>query len=316
MNLRFAALVPLLLVPLLVCAQLPPRLERCLPYPTLAQEINAMWAETHPQLPEPEPPPSPRVVIVSVQFASGTHIPRFLRDRIVSSIESRRFYDDPEMDWLVEIQDVGIRGALQDSGYFKASVKADSRLIDANQHRRRFALILYLDEGQRYRLADVRFQRADPDDKRPLAFATSELRSLVALRRGEFFNVSKIRAALEAVTRLYHSRGYIDMVTEPKTSVEDDPGILDLLMKIDEGKQYRLAKLEFLGLDEKTQRQLRPQLKPGDLFDGNFVEELLKRNKSLLPADASWKDVQMRRNTAEGLVDLRFDFYSCSKLYE
>ena len=97
MNLRFVllALVQIFVLPRLLCAQLPPRLERCFPYPTFAQEISAMHGETKP--PGPEPRTSSKVVIASVKFAPGTNIPEYVRGRITWSIKSprkRRYSDE------------------------------------------------------------------------------------------------------------------------------------------------------------------------------------------------------------------------------
>ena len=118
---------------------------------------------------------------------------------------------------------------------------------------------------------------------------------------------------MEEITKLYATKGYIDMVPEPIVRNDDDGGPIDLLMKIDEGKQYRVGKIEFLGLDESSQNQFKPQLQPGGPFNKALVDELLRRNKSLLPGYASWQDVHLTRNTEEGVVDVRFDFYSCPK---
>lgn len=118
---------------------------------------------------------------------------------------------------------------------------------------------------------------------------------------------------MEEITRLYAARGYIDMVPVPEVLNENDGGPIDLVMRIDEGKQFRAGEIEFLGLDENSQSQLKPQLRPGELFNKAMVDELLKANKAVLPADASWQDVRLTRNTKEGVVDVRFDFYSCPK---
>jgi hypothetical protein len=79
---RFAilALVQVFSLYGVVYAQLPPRLERCLPYPPLAQEISAMQEETRAL--EPEPLATPRVVIASIQFTPATHISESVRSRI------------------------------------------------------------------------------------------------------------------------------------------------------------------------------------------------------------------------------------------
>ena len=175
MNLRFAvlALVPVFSLSCVIHAQLPPRVERCLPYPTLAQEISAIQDETRTQALEAVP--TPKVVIASIQFVPTTHVSEPVRNRIISSIKSPQFLDDSDKEWLQEIQDVGVRGTLQDSGYFKAKVKADARFLNGNDRRRRYALTLRIEEGRQYRLGDVRFERADLD-KPPLAFSASELR--------------------------------------------------------------------------------------------------------------------------------------------
>lgn len=315
MNLRFVlpALVQVIFLSRPLCAQLPSRLERCLPYPTLAQEISAMAEET--KLSEPEPAPSQRVVIVSIRLVPEGHIPDSVRDRIIWSIKSPRYYDDPELSWRIEMQEAGILTALKDAGYFLATAKVAPRLIDSNPQRSRYALKVYLEAGRQYKLRDFRFKPADPDHD-TLVFPASELRSHFHLNRGDPFNTSRIREGMKDLEKLYNSEGCIDMVAEPETLIDDDLGVIDVVMRIDEGEQYHVGKVELLGLDEKTQNQLRPQFKPGDIFDGNLIDELLRRNKSLLPSDASWRDVEITRHIKEGVIDLRFDFYTCPGLRE
>jgi len=279
-----------------------------MPYPTLAQEIRAMNGDL--EVSPPEEPPDPKVRFVSITFAPGTHISQNIRDRIVFPIKAHTFYDGSERSWLQEIQDVGVKGALQDAGYLKATVRADAHLLTSTPRLHRYALTLHIEEGLQYRLGDVHINSADPDKSR-LVFPESELRQLLHLRRGDLFNVSKIRAAMQDITNLYRTNGYIDMVPSPEEDIDDDPSLINLVFRIDEGKQYRVGKIEFLGLDEATQAQLQPKLNPGDIYNGEFVNEILKRNKSILPSDASERDVRATRNTKYGIVNLRFDFYSC-----
>ncbi len=311
LHVRFfpLALLQICLWPHILCAQLPPRLERCLPYPTLAQEISAMNEE--PKLPASEPPPPPKVIIASIAFAPGTHIPPSVRDRIIGSIKSPQLYDDPDQSWLQELQKVAVLGTLLNSGYYRATVRAEAHLVEDKQRRRPYALTLHIEEGWRYRLGDVRIESAT--DNKTLEFPTSELREQIPMIRGELFNASKLRDGLEAITKLYATKGYIDMVATPELHNDDDGGPLELVLKIDEGAPYHIGKIEFLGLDAKTQAQLRPQLKPGDPYNPYLMDELfIRRNKSLLPSDASRKDIrELKRNVKEGTVDLRFDFFTC-----
>jgi outer membrane protein insertion porin family len=263
------------------------------------------------ELAVPEAAPLPRVNVVSVEFATGTEISPGLRERIAGSLGAYHPYDDAEHAWIQEMSEVGVRGALRDSGYFKAKSSAETRLVGEDEDSRRYAVTLHIEEGQQYRLGTIKLEPAGRD--KHLAFSRSDLRKLVPLKQGDLFDVSKIREAMERITKLYASTGYIDQVPEPVTNVNTSEGVIDLLLRIDEGLQYRVGKVEFLGLDESAQRKLRPQLKSGAIYDRNQVEQLLKNNRSVLPPDASWKDVSERRNTRERTVDLRFDFYTCPK---
>ena len=313
-RLRFVplALIQVLFWPLVLCAQLPEPLERCLPYPTLAQEIRTMKEETESAQARMS---EIKRTIVSVKFGPETHLPQSVRSRIVRSIKYRQFYDDSESDWLNEVQEVGLKGQLQDLGYFRAKVEAVAHLIDGGLHRQRYWLTLRIEEGWQYRLAEIHFENALEDE--PLAFSASELREHIHLRRGELLIVSRIRAGIEEISKLYATKGYVDMTMEPEFKNDDDGGPMDLVMKINEEKQYRVGKIEFLGLNEETQLQLKSNLKPGNVFNETFIDEIkdeiFKRRKSLLPADASWKDVSIVRNFNEGTVDIRFYFYSCPR---
>jgi hypothetical protein len=105
---------------------------------------------------------------------------------------------------------------------------------------------------------------------------------------------------------------------KPEIQNEGDDGPINLVMRLDQGKPYRVGKVEFLGLNEIMQNELTPRLKPGDVFNRNLVDEIIKRNRPLLPPDASWDDVSVQRNTKDGTVDIlfdfrvRFDFWTCS----
>jgi outer membrane protein assembly factor BamA len=268
-----------------------------------------MYPEPSP--PEPEAPPAvPQVIIVSVSFSPANHLPQSVRANILSSIKSSPYHDDPTLAWLVELREVSLRGTLQDFGYIHATVKADARLLTATPDRHRYALTLHIDEGLQYRLGRVRFQPADPD-KNPLAFPESNLRQHLHMLRGDLFNATEIRQAMLELVQLYAANGYIDMVPEPVADIDDRSRLIDLTMKIDEGPQYHVGKVEFLGLDESAQAQLKAQLHTGDPYNPYFVDEFLKQNKSLLPSDASEQDVSIHRNAKDHLVNLRFDFYSC-----
>ena len=55
------------------------------------------------------------------------------------------------------------------------------------------------------------------------------------------------------------------------------------------------------------------KLKPGDIFNNAFVEDLFKDNQPLLPSDASpWRNVNIKQNPRNETVAIVFDVRPCT----
>ncbi|SRR5712692_5141898 len=272
-------------------AQLPQKVKRCLPYPTLADEIREMRGETQR-----------KVTIDAVKFQGSPHLAPLALRELIESLKQHEF--DGDSDWVREFEGT-VRGAWQDQGYFTVAVKAEAQLVSEDATRARVSVTVHVEEGRQYRLGDIRVRPADP--RGTLVFPPDELRKLIPLREGQLFNVAKIRDGLEALRKLYGTKGYIDFTAAPITDVGDDRQ-LSLVIELDEQKQYRVGRIEVLGLDERKEGLLKWKLKPGDVFNVELFEAFFRDNKALLPADASPMDVQVHRDMNNGTVDLVFDF--------
>jgi hypothetical protein len=53
------------------------------------------------------------------------------------------------------------------------------------------------------------------------------------------------------------------------------------------------------------------KLRPGDIFNSQFVEDFYSDNKSLLPPDVSRRDTKIKQDGARGTVAIVFDASSC-----
>jgi outer membrane protein assembly factor BamA len=144
-------------------------------------------------------------------------------------------------------------------------------------------------------------------------FPADQLRGQVLLHRGELFDVSKIRQGLESIRELYQSKGYIDVTSEPETTIEEENRIIDVLIKVDEEKQYRVGMVETHGLDPETERLLKSRLE-GQVFDGVAFWNFFDEHKTALPKDVLLTDaIQLRRDVSSSSVDLTVDFRPCPK---
>lgn len=267
-----------------------------MPYPTLADEIREMKEEMEAKTPHP------RAIIDAVRFEGATHLPDSVREQLIASLKQHEF--DRDSDWIGELQEVGIREAWLQQGYYRARVAAEAQRVGGDSTHERFSVTVHVDEGLQYRLGGTRFVGET-------AFPREELRKLIPLREGELFNVARIRESIEALRKMYASKGYIDFVAVPVTEVDDVGRRISLVMEVQEGPQFRVGRVEVFGLDPRMETLLRSKLKPGEPFNPEVVDDFYKENKSVLPADVSPQDMEIYRGVRNGTIDLVFDFRTC-----
>lgn len=303
---RRLVMAPWLLVTCIPCAsgQLPTRLEKCLPYPTLAQEIRDM-----------QPAPTRvRVHVIRVDFDSNDGVPADAQGEISEQLRSRVFEADAGSAYLKdlanEIAEVRVMEPLRDRGYFKVTATAKLTTLQTEGSDISVVVAIRATPGPQYRMGDIRIE--PPDSDLTLAISPDILRSLVPIHRGELFSTAKVRTGLENIGRTYGREGYVDATPEPETEVDDDRRTIDLVIKIDQQAQYRVGSVEFLGANAATREKLLESLpKPREVFDATKLNEFFKVNRTILPPDASRDDVRVERDNKMRTVRIVFDVRVC-----
>ncbi len=146
------------------------------------------------------------------------------------------------------------------------------------------------------------------------AFSSEQLRKLIPLQQGDVFDVSKVRDGLAAIERLYSSHGFIDMTPEPDAEIEEANSTINLTVTIDEQLPYRIQEAEVLGPDPKTEDLIRSEFKVGEIFDRTALDNVFSKYREALPADASERDVEIRRDSMHRLISIRLNFQTCPTL--
>ncbi len=291
-----------LFAPALLAAQIPARLKRCLPYPTLAEEVSQTISQNRE-----EPDAAARSVVVdSVKLVGGASLPHDVRRKLVASVPHAGGFSP---DWLREVEEVGARGALQDAGYFKASVEAAAQTRSTDSASQHVAISLRIEEGARYRLRSVQFRSSS--ESTSLLFSFETLRQQIPVPDGAFFDVSKIRVGADSLARLHRTLGYIDTTVEPQMEIDDQAGTIALVFVLDAQTRYRIGKVQVWGPNSASERLLQAQWNVGEIFNAQQLDTFFEQNKPLIPSDASRDDVEVVRNAKEGTVELRFDFRVC-----
>jgi outer membrane protein assembly factor BamA len=259
-----------------------------------------------------ESPPTPsrvaKVFVRRVVFENAAALDATERQEISAAVrgseKSLPSQNAKELGTLAEEAGERLRAAYQNKGYFK--VEAEGTLVPATEgEQTQFDIVLrVLHRGDQYRMGDLRFVHA-------VQFSEPELRNQFAIERGEIFSRTKIAEGLEALRRLYDSRGYINYTGVPFTEFQEGSDTANLTVGIDEGRQFRLRSITFLGLDAATEARTKDalEIKPGDVYSTTTLEGAVEKLGGAIRADDPER-VSKKLDEKDGWVDVALDFRS------
>ena len=122
------------------------------------------------------------------------------------------------------------------------------------------------------------------------------------------FERGKVASGLDSLRKLYGTHGYLDWMAIPETTPGSN-AIMDLSVTIEEGPQYRLDKVEFVGKKEMISRlQVQWKLAPGSVYDSSYLDKYIDTNRDFLPQGFGRADVQTATDCPKALVQLRLVF--------
>lgn len=162
-------------------------------------------------------------------------------------------------------------------------------------------------EGKLYRIGEMKIEGNS-------IFSEDQIRLVIGLNKGDIANGEKIGKALfENLKRIYGQQGFIEYTAEPTPTFKENPqkpdeGIVDFVVTIEEGKQFSLRRLEFIGNTFTRDNVLRREvlLNEGDIYNQtNWEYSIIKLNQLgyFDPIDKE-KDADFRTNEEEATVDI------------
>lgn len=160
-------------------------------------------------------------------------------------------------------------------GFFRARV---GRIIKYNDEGEWATLTFVIDEGPRYTVRNVTFFGVEK-------FDDVQFSSLLQLTAGELFERRKMAADLEWIKQAYGSKGYVFADIKPETVFLEEPGKIDLIYNIEEGKRWRVGRIfvQINGEDTHTRIQTalnRMSIRPGEIVDTRELAASERRLKS------------------------------------
>jgi hypothetical protein len=275
-------------------------------------------------------------VIDSLQIQGGIKVPVSVTQNLIEQLKKQRIRLRVDPDWLAELKDITVKGAWTDEGFLEAEVSGDSQLLYSDSVTQHYYVSLHVNEGAQYRLDTIRFRKLLPrwsssdlaeatnnqgesdssdetqrsaigEEDRPF-FSDEELRKQIPLLDGEIFRTDKILEGIENLKKLYGSHGFVDFAAAPTTDLDKNTNTASLMLYLDEEQQYRIGKIQVIGLDSATQARLSWVQKPGEIYDDNKIPRFFEINEHLLPHNYS---VQTDRDLDMTGMDITFDFRPC-----
>ncbi|MDG1872443.1 MAG: POTRA domain-containing protein [Mariniblastus sp.] len=162
-------------------------------------------------------------------------------------------------------------------GFFNARI---GREVSESNDGRWMTIRFIINEGPRYKIRNVAFIGNS-------SYSADQLKSLLELKPNSDatqpeFNVAKMNQDVVSLRDLYGGEGFVFAKVEAEPRFLEEPGLLDLVYKIDEGKQYRVGNINvhYEGDYGITKREVvlnRLSLRPGGLIDVREIRNSERR---------------------------------------
>jgi outer membrane protein insertion porin family len=168
-------------------------------------------------------------------------------------------------------------------------------------------IIIPVTEGRLYRVGELKVEGNS-------IFSEQQILSYVGLQKGEVADGKRLQEGVyENLKKVYGGQGFVLYNAEFDPEFKDNPakpneGIVDVKITIDEGKQFRLRRLEFTGNTFTRDRVMRREflINEGDIYNQiNMETSVIRLNQTQYfdPIDKD-KDVEIRTDEEQGEVDL------------
>src|SRR5581483_6259515 len=209
-----------------------------------------------------------------------------------------------------------VRAEYQNRGFFKVVVEDPKTDIHDTGHTgfhipllqkgagKAVDITMPIEEGDRYHLHSITFS-----GNKAVKNAAA-LRGLFPIKDGEIFSREKIAKGLENLRKAYGELGYINFTSVPDTKFNDEKKLIDLVVDLDEGKQFYVRRIEFSGNTTTRDKVIRREiaLEEGQVYNSRLWElSLLRLNQlgyfeQLKPDDPVTTDRHL--DEKNGTVDL------------
>jgi outer membrane protein assembly factor BamA len=191
-------------------------------------------------------------------------------------------------------------------GYLKATFgDAQAKVVKDTPEETTVDVSFPVDPGRQYKLTAVILEGHK-------SFSAENLKPLIHAEIGEPANAVQLDTDIEAIKKLYGTRGFMAVSIQPDMEMDDANSTVKYVLQIQEGDVYSMGDLEIRGLDTHTTARLQDdwKLRGGDPYDSSYSKRFLTEADKEISLLGDWNvSVRESLNREEKTVDvtLRFD---------
>lgn len=141
----------------------------------------------------------------------------------------------------------------KDSGYLDARVGS---LVQTSPDSREAIVTFYVEEGPLYSFGSILIQYADEAPTGPVISA-EQATGLIEMKPGDTYSGAKVEAAIEKIKSAYGQLGYVDANVQRQEARDPQDPIVDLVIGIVQGQQYRLGLVNIKGNGTTRHEEIR-----------------------------------------------------------
>lgn len=170
-------------------------------------------------------------------------------------------------------------------GYLKAAVGAPQPKVAEDTPEETLVDVTFpITPGSQYKVTGV--QLSGYKD----VFPVEKLRALIHLEPGQPANAVQADQDVEALTKLYGTRGYMGVKIHPVPEMNDSDSTVGYVFQFQEGSTYKMGDLEVRGLDSKATDRIVAawRLLAGETYNSDYPRQFLESISGQYPTD-QWK---------------------------
>jgi len=218
----------------------------------------------------------------------------------------RLFRQDYSHSRLILQADKNFLPVFREHGYLKARVgEPKPKVVEETPEETSVNVTFAITPGLQYKAGEVQLSGYTN------IFPVEKLRGLIHLQPGQTANAIQVDQDVEALKKLYGTRGYMGVQIHPAPETNDADATVKYVFEFKEGSIYKMGDLEVRGLDSKASERIGADWKllPGQTYNSDYPGQFLASIAGTYPAD-QWKiTLHETPEDQDKVVDvsLRFD---------